>query len=244
MQFSTTDSICGVLFYFIFFLSLAPEGNLLVFPQIKWARPAEIPSLGALHSCHANPSFASYCKMLILHKGSCILNPFFAKHSVILFYFPSMVTLLISFFTNAIISNGRITKHLSPISDLQSDLISTYHWFNFLVNISNLNHWKCGFYRCQENISHLTFWKRLCIRIDFQVLSCNVEIKSLSLPSPVEIWMEIQIPSGKTSPTCIQNTFAPSPYTILIQLTYAFLISASAHLWYLQPHVQEQSLLH
>lgn len=137
--------------------------------------------------------------MLILHKGSCILNSFFAKHSVILFYFASMVTLLISFFTNAIITNGRITKHLSPISDLQSDLISTYHWFNFLVNISNLNHWKCGFYRCQENISYLTFWKRLCISIDFQVLSCNVEIKSLSLPSPVEIWMEIQIPSGKTS---------------------------------------------
>lgn len=135
-----------------------------------------------------------------------------------------MVTLLISFFTNAIISNGRITRHLSQISDLQSDLISTYHWFNFLVNISNLNHWKCGFCRCQENIFHLTFWKRLCIRIDFQVLSCNVEIKSLSLPSPVEIWMEIQIPSGKTSPTCIQNTFAPSLYAFLIQLTYAFLI--------------------
>lgn len=120
MQFSTIDSICG----FGFFLPKPDTGG----------EPSSAP-IDKLSSICRKPRAGEFCRavmqtfyfLLTVRRLSCVqrifaglvLRSLFANHSITVFHFPSMVTLLISFFTNTISNNGRITKHLSQISNLQ-----------------------------------------------------------------------------------------------------------------------------
>lgn len=94
--------------------------------------PSSAPIDKLSHVCR-KPLAGKFCRAVMqtldllftMWCSSCaglLLWSLFANHSIILLHCSSMVTLSISFFTNAIVSNGRITKHLPPLSNLQSDL--------------------------------------------------------------------------------------------------------------------------